>query len=85
MERSISRDSTRDQDRTGAEQALVDAQRNPVLSGAQSCAVAQVHALLAIEQRLAQLCTSVDAALVALVNGNGANDIAVAVASPSRL
>jgi hypothetical protein len=41
--------------RDAAEQALADAQRNPVLSSEQSFAVAQVHALLAIEERLAEI------------------------------
>jgi hypothetical protein len=47
-----------DQDRAAAEQALEAAQRNPILSGEQACAIAQVHALLAIERRLAQLFTA---------------------------
>ena len=38
-----------DQDRAAAERALEAAQRNPILSGEQACAIAQVHALLAIE------------------------------------
>ncbi len=63
-------------DRVAAEQALSVAHTNPVLSGEQSCAVAQVHALLAIEQRLSQLAASIDAVLVALAHpgkvGNGA-------------
>ena len=46
------------QDRAAAERALEAAQRNPILSGEQACAVAQVHALLAIERRLAQLFTA---------------------------
>jgi hypothetical protein len=41
--------------REAAEQSLRDAQRNPVLSAEQSFAAAQVHALLAIEQRLGEL------------------------------
>jgi hypothetical protein len=48
-------DGSLDQDRAAAEQALETAQRNPILSAEQACAVAQVHALLAIERRLAQL------------------------------
>jgi hypothetical protein len=55
-------------DRTAAEHALGTAQDNPVLSGEQACAVAQVHALLAIEQRLGQLAASIDAALTALAH-----------------
>jgi hypothetical protein len=47
--------------RDAAEQALETAQRNPVLSAEQACAVAQVHALLAIEHHLAQLCRDHDA------------------------
>ena len=62
-------------DRVAAEEALSVAHTNPVLSGEQSCAVAQVHALLAIEQRLGQIAASIDAALVALAHpgtvGNG--------------
>jgi hypothetical protein len=38
-----------------AEQSLDDAQRNPILSAQESFATAQVHALLAIEQRLEEL------------------------------
>ena len=41
--------------REAAERALVDAQRNPVMSAGESFLLAQVHALLAIEQRLGQL------------------------------
>lgn len=43
--------------RDAAEQSLVDAQHNPVLSAEQSFRAAQVHALLAIEQRLGELLT----------------------------
>ena len=43
--------------RDAADQALVDAQHNPVLSAEQSFTAAQVHALLAIEQRLGELLT----------------------------
>jgi hypothetical protein len=42
------------QDRAAAERALEAAQRNPVLSGEQACAVAQLHALLAIEHAPAE-------------------------------
>jgi hypothetical protein len=42
-------------DRAAAEQALETAQRNPILSAQEACAIAQVHALLAIERRLGQL------------------------------
>jgi hypothetical protein len=38
-----------------AERSLADAQRNPILSAQESFAAAEVHALLAIEQRLADL------------------------------
>ena len=38
-----------------AEQALADAQSNPIMSAEQSFAVAQVQVLLAIEQRLSEL------------------------------
>ena len=55
-------------DRASAEQALHAAQDKPILSGEQSCAVAQVHALLAIEQRLSQLAASIDAILIALAH-----------------
>jgi hypothetical protein len=41
--------------RDEAEQALADAQHNPVLSAEQSFTAATVHALLAIEQRLGEL------------------------------
>jgi hypothetical protein len=41
--------------RDAAQQALADAQRNPVLSAEQSFAAAQVHALLAIEARIGEL------------------------------
>jgi len=41
--------------REAAEDALRHAQANPVQSAAESFLVAQVHALLAIEQRLAEL------------------------------
>ena len=41
-----------------AEQALADAQSNPVLSAEQSFTAAQVHALLAIEQTLRDLVTA---------------------------
>jgi hypothetical protein len=42
----------------GAERALADAQHNPVLSSEQSFQAAQIHALLAIEARLAELVAS---------------------------
>jgi hypothetical protein len=61
-------------DRTAAEAALSVAHTNPVLSGEQSCAVAQVHALLAIEQRLSQLAASIDAALIALAHLGNVGD-----------
>ena len=61
-------------DRTAAEEALSVAHNNPVLSGEQSCAVAQVHALLAIEQRLSQLAASIDAALIALAHPGNVGD-----------
>jgi hypothetical protein len=48
-------DALPDAERAAAEHALEIAQRNPILSGEQACAVAQVYALLAIERRLAQL------------------------------
>ena len=41
--------------REAAEQALANAQRNPVLSAEQSFTAAQVHALLAIEQTMREL------------------------------
>ena len=41
--------------RTSAERSLVDAQRNPILSAGELFAAAQVHALLAIDQRLEEL------------------------------
>jgi hypothetical protein len=58
-------------DRVASERALEAAQRNPILSGDQACAVAHVHALLAIERRLAQL-------VAALVTPGDTNDHAVA-------
>jgi hypothetical protein len=41
--------------RDAAEAALANAQRNPVLSAEQSFTAAQVHALLAIDERLGEL------------------------------
>jgi hypothetical protein len=41
--------------RDAAERSLLDAQHNPVLSAEQSFTAAQVHALLAIEERLGEL------------------------------
>ena len=41
--------------RQAAEDALSNARRNPVMSAEQWFRAAQVHALLAIEQRLAQI------------------------------
>jgi hypothetical protein len=41
--------------REAAEQSLLDASQNPVLSAEQSFNAAQVHALLAIEQRLGEI------------------------------
>jgi len=41
--------------REAAELALLAAQRNPIMSADQSFSVAMVHALLAIEERLADL------------------------------
>ncbi|HEY3673018.1 MAG TPA: hypothetical protein VGN51_18915 [Acidimicrobiia bacterium] len=41
--------------REAAEAALADAERNPVLSAEQSFTSAQVHALLAIDERLREL------------------------------
>jgi hypothetical protein len=54
-------DLSLDRDRAAAERALETAQRNPILSGEQACAVAHVYALLAIEQRLASLCAALNA------------------------
>jgi hypothetical protein len=63
-------------DRASAERALHAAEDKPVLSGEQSCAVAQVHALLAIEQRLSQLAASIDAILIALAHpGNVGGEV----------
>ena len=42
--------------RTAAKQALADGQRNPIMSADQQFAIAQVHVLLAIEERLGELC-----------------------------
>ena len=41
--------------RDAAEVSLADAQRNPVLSAEQLFTAAQVHALLAIDERLGEL------------------------------
>lgn len=41
--------------REAAERALDHAQSNPIMSAEQSFTVAQVHVLLAIEQRLGEL------------------------------
>jgi len=41
--------------RHAAEASLADAQRNPVLSAEQLFKAAQVHALLAIDERLGEL------------------------------
>ena len=41
--------------REAAERALASGQRNPIMSADQQFAVAQVHVLLAIEQRLGEL------------------------------
>ena len=41
--------------RRSAEQALVNARHNPVMSAEESFRTAEVHALLAIEERLGQL------------------------------
>jgi hypothetical protein len=54
-------DLSLDGDRAAAERALETAQRNPILSGEQACAIAHVYALLAIEQRLAKLCAELNA------------------------
>lgn len=45
--------------RGAAEAAMDEAQRNPVLSAEQWIRAAEVHALLAIEARLAQIVDSV--------------------------
>jgi hypothetical protein len=82
MEPKIVRDPSTDDDRVRATENLAVAERNPVLSDKQSCGVAQVYALLAIEQRLAQLCASLDAALTALVDLSRPADATI-VASPS--
>jgi hypothetical protein len=64
-------------DRAAAEVRLAAASDHPALSREESCAVAQVHALLAIEQRLRHLAASIDAALVALSNRRDLIDGAV--------
>jgi hypothetical protein len=71
-ESSMSIEALRDEDRSAAEAALLNAERRPVLSGPQACAVAQVHALLAIERRLDQLCTGLAIALHKQVDPVGA-------------
>jgi hypothetical protein len=47
--------TTAETHRQSAEAALEDAHRNPVMSADQSFRAAQIHALLAIDARLAQL------------------------------
>jgi hypothetical protein len=47
-----------DTHREAAEAALMEARRNPVMSAEQWFRAAQVHALLAIEARLAQIVDS---------------------------
>jgi hypothetical protein len=84
MEPRIAADSTLDDDRVRAAQMLANAQRNPVLSAEQSCAVAQVHAVLAIERRLAHLCAKLDAVLAALINAVQLDDHTL-VRAPSAL
>jgi hypothetical protein len=49
--------------RDAAEAALTNAQRNPVLSAEQSFTAAQVHALLAIDERLGELLALLRASL----------------------
>jgi hypothetical protein len=68
---------TSSSDRATAEKRLAFASDHPALSREQSCAVAQVHALLAIEQRLRHLAASIDAALVALTNRRDVTDAVV--------
>ncbi len=82
MELDVHTDPLLDVDRAAAEQALTDARVNPVLSGAQSSAVAQIHALLAIERRLAQLCASLDAVLLAVVSPSRTDDPASTIVGP---
>jgi hypothetical protein len=71
-------DTLLDPDRAAAEHALEVAQRNPILSADQACAVAEVHALLAIERRLAQL-------VAALVTPSGSSDLSAAGAAVAVL
>lgn len=71
-------DTLLDPDRAAAGHALEVAQRNPILSADQACAVAQVHALLAIERRLAQL-------VAALVTPSGPSDLSAAGAAVAVL
>jgi hypothetical protein len=66
MEQSIVREPNIEHDRVHAAEMLAVAERNPVLSDKQACGVAQVYALLAVEQRLAQLCATLERAVVAL-------------------
>ena len=65
------------------QRTLAEAQSNPVLSGAESCAVDQAHALLAVEQRLAQLCTILESTLAQLLAIAGSKDPALVATSPS--
>jgi len=55
MHTSSMHTSSAEEHRDAAQRALESAQRNPIMSADQFFAVAQVHALLAIEQRLARL------------------------------
>jgi hypothetical protein len=56
-------DASPEQHRESAVRALSNAKRNPILSAEQSSAVALVHALLAIEQRISQLAANIESAL----------------------
>jgi len=59
MATAVSHPPQLDDHQVRAARLLDAASSNPVQSGEQSCAIAQVHALLAIEERLAQLCAAI--------------------------
>jgi hypothetical protein len=73
------------QHRVEAELMLVEARRNPVLSAAQACSAAQAHALLAIEQRLGELCALLESAAGSGRTAPRLDNAALAVTSPPRV
>ena len=73
------------QHRVEAERTLMEARRNPVLSAAESCAVAQGHALLAIEQRLGELCTLLESACANAGTATRPQNAVLVAKSPPRV